>query len=38
MADNQKPYLDDEWHMLKEKHNFNKMFFILDSELNDEFY
>jgi hypothetical protein len=38
MANNQKPYLDDKWHVLKEKHNLDKMFYILDSELNDEFY
>jgi hypothetical protein len=38
-TNNQKPYLDDEWHMLKEKHNLDKtLFSILDSKLNDEFY
>ncbi len=36
---NQKPYLDDEWHALKDKHMLDKMLFsILDLELNDDFY
>jgi hypothetical protein len=31
--------LDDEWHVLKNKHKLEKMLFsILDSELNDDFY
>jgi hypothetical protein len=37
-ANNQKPYLDDEWYALKDKHKLDKMFSILDSELNDDFY
>jgi hypothetical protein len=38
-ANNQKPYLDDKWHTLKEKHNLDKMLlYILDSKLNDKFY
>ncbi len=38
-ANNQKPYSNDEWHMLKDKHKLDKMLFsILDSELNDDFY
>ncbi len=37
-ANNQKPYSDDEWHTLKDKHKLDKMFSILDSELNDDFY
>jgi len=39
IANNQKPYLDDEWHALKHKHKLDKMFFpILDSKLNDDFF
>ncbi len=39
IANNQKPYLDDKWHTLKEKHNLGKMLlYILDSKLNDKFY
>jgi hypothetical protein len=39
MANNKKPYSNDKWHMLKEKHNLDKMlFFILDSEPNDKSY
>jgi hypothetical protein len=38
-TNNQNPYSDDEWHMLKEKHNLDKMLFsILDLESNDKFY
>jgi hypothetical protein len=38
-ANNQKPYSDEKWHTLKEKHNLDKMLLsILDSKLNDEFY
>ncbi len=38
-TNNQKPYLDDKWHTLKENHNLDKMlFFTLDLELNDMFY
>jgi hypothetical protein len=38
-ANNQKPYSDDEWHILKDKHKLDKMLFsILDLELNDGFY
>jgi hypothetical protein len=38
-ANNQKPYSNDEWHMLKDKHKLDKMLFsTLDSELNDDFY
>jgi len=39
IVNNQKPYLDDKWHTLKDKHKFDKMLFsILDLELNDDFY
>jgi hypothetical protein len=38
-ANNQKPYSDDKWHMLKDKHKLDKMLFsILDLEFNDDFY
>jgi hypothetical protein len=38
-TNNQKPYSNDKWHMLKEKHNLDKiMFSILDLKLNDKFY
>jgi len=38
-TNNQKPYIDDEWHMLKDKHKMDKMLIsILDFELNDDFY
>jgi hypothetical protein len=37
-TNNLKPYLDNEWHTLKNKHKFDKMFSILDSELNDDIY
>jgi hypothetical protein len=38
-TNNQKPYLDDEWHVLKDKHKLDKMLFsILDSKRNDDFY
>jgi hypothetical protein len=38
-TNNQKPYSDDEWHALKDKHMLDKMLFsILDLELNDDFY
>jgi hypothetical protein len=38
-ANNQKPYSDDGWHALKDKHKLDKMLFsILDLELNDDFY
>ncbi len=37
IANNQKPYLNDEWHTLKDKHKLDKMS-ILDLELNDDFY
>ncbi len=37
-VNNQKPYLDDEWYALKDKHKLDKMFSILDAELNDDFY
>jgi hypothetical protein len=32
-ANNQKPYLNNEWHALKDKHKLNKMLSILDSNL-----
>ncbi len=38
ITNNQKPYSDDKWHTLNEKHNLDKMLSILDSEFNDEFY
>ncbi len=38
MENNQKPYLNDKWHTLKENHNLDKMFSILDSKLNGKFY
>lgn len=39
ITNNQKPYLNDEWHILKEKHKLNKILFsILDLKLNDNFY
>ncbi len=38
-TNNQKPYSNDKWHALKDKHKLNNMLFsILDSELNDDFY
>ncbi len=38
-TNNEKPYLDDKWDTLKEKHNLDKMLFsILDAKLNDKFY
>jgi len=38
-ANNQKPYSNDKWHMLKEKHNLDKtLFSILDLKFNDKFY
>jgi hypothetical protein len=38
-TNNQKPYSDNKWHTLKNKHKCNKMVFsILDLELNDDFY
>jgi hypothetical protein len=38
-TNSQKPYSDDKWHTLKEKHNLDMMLLsILDSKLNDEFY
>jgi hypothetical protein len=38
-ANNQKPYLDENWHTLKDKHKLEKILFsILDSKLNDDFY
>jgi hypothetical protein len=37
-TNNQKPYSNDEWHMLKDKHKFDKMLFsISNSKLNDDF-
>ncbi len=36
-TNNQKPYTNDEWHMLKDKHKMDKIS-ILDSKLNDDFY
>jgi hypothetical protein len=39
IANNQKPYSDDKWHALKDKHKLDKMLFsILDSKRNDDFY
>jgi hypothetical protein len=39
ITNNKKPYLDEKWHALKDKHKLDKMLFsILDSELNDDFY
>jgi hypothetical protein len=39
IANNQKPYSDNKWHTLKDKHKFDKMLFsILDLELNEDFY
>jgi hypothetical protein len=38
IANNQNRYSDDEWHVLKDKHKFDKMFSILDLEHNDDFY
>ncbi len=29
MANNQKPYSDDKWHMLKDKHKSDKMLFLV---------
>jgi len=38
-TNNQKPYMDDEWHMLKDKHKMDKMLIsILDSKFDDDFY
>ncbi len=38
-TNNQKPYSNDKWHALKDKHKLDNMLFsILDSELNDDFY
>ncbi len=37
-TNNQKPYSDDEWQTLKDEHKLDKMFSILDSKLNDDFY
>jgi hypothetical protein len=38
-TNNQKPYPDDKWHKLKDKHKLDKMLFsILDLEQNDDFY
>jgi hypothetical protein len=35
---NQKPYMNDEWYMLKDKHKMDKMLISnLDFELNDDF-
>jgi hypothetical protein len=35
IANNQKPYSDDEWHALSDKHKLDKKFSILDSKYND---
>jgi len=38
-TNNQKPCMDDEWHMLKDKHKRDKMLIsILDSKFDDDFY
>jgi hypothetical protein len=39
IANNQKPYFDNEWHTLKDNHKPDKILFsILDWEFNDDFY
>jgi hypothetical protein len=36
---NQEPYMDDEWHMLKDKHKMDNMLIsILNYKFNDDFY
>jgi hypothetical protein len=39
IANNQKPYSNDKWYVLKDKHKVDNMLFsIMDSKLNDDFY
>jgi hypothetical protein len=39
IANNQRPYKDEEWHASKVKHKMDKMFFwILDIEFSEDFY
>jgi hypothetical protein len=39
ITNNQRPYKDEKWHVLKVKHKMDKIFFsILDAELFEDIY